>query len=631
MWPPRERPRIEIADLYRGLAGQGYEYGPVFQGLRAAWRRGDEVFAEVELAASAQPAGDAFGLHPALLDAALHASLAVRPAEPGRLLLPFSWRDVSLWTTGAAALRVRLAPADGAEMSVTVADHTGQLVASVGSLALRPADAERLSAGLDETGLAGGHLLSLEWTPMLVPAASVDHVAVLGGDHLFLAAALRGTMPRVDSHPDVGGLCAAIDAGAPVPALVFAGLGAGAIVAADVALAARSAAHQALALVQAWLADERLAGARLVVVTCGAVAAGPAEDVPDLAYAPVWGLLRSAQTEHPDRFVLLDVDGADSSYAVLAAAVASGEPQLAIRDGVARAPRLVPLGHDATGEDQTLAPPPHAMAWRLDITARGTLTNLSLAPCPEALAPLDAGQVRVAVRAAGVNFRDVLGALGRYPGDPGPLGLEGAGVVCEVGPRVTSLAVGDRVMGLFPRAFGPFAVADRRTIVPVPAGWSWAEAGGACVALLTAYHALVRVAGLSAGESVLVHAGAGGVGMAAVALARHLGAEVYATASPDKWPALRALGVDDKHLRVLTDTGVRGPFPDGDRRPWRRRGAGQPGRRLCGRVAAAAAGRRSFCGAGQGGRARRGRRRAGASGRRLPRVRPAGDRPRPPR
>ena len=157
--------------------------------------------------------------------------------------------------------------------------------------------------------------------------------------------------------------------------------------------------------------------------------------------------------------------------------------------------------------------------------------------------------MRVDVRAAGVNFRDVLNVLGMYPGDGGVPGAEAAGVVTATGPGVAGLAVGDAVMGVFGGgAFGPSAVSDHRLLVRVPGGWSFAEAATVPVAFATAFYALVDLAGLRAGESVLIHAAAGGVGMAAVQIARHLGARVYATASPGKWEVLAGAGVDPAHI-----------------------------------------------------------------------------------
>lgn len=158
-----------------------------------------------------------------------------------------------------------------------------------------------------------------------------------------------------------------------------------------------------------------------------------------------------------------------------------------------------------------------------------------------------AGQVRVAVAAVGVNFRDVVAALGMYPGQAPPLGAEGAGVVLETGPEVTDLAVGDAVMGFLGGA-GPLAVVDQQLVTRVPQGWSFAQAAAVPVVFLTAWYGLADLAEIKAGESVLIHAGTGGVGMAAVQLARQWGVEVFVTASRGKWDTLRAMGFDDDHI-----------------------------------------------------------------------------------
>ncbi|WP_461030557.1 zinc-binding dehydrogenase, partial [Streptomyces sparsus] len=259
-------------------------------------------------------------------------------------------------------------------------------------------------------------------------------------------------------------------------------------------------------------------------------------------------LVRSARSENPGRFVLADTDGTAASAAELPAALGADAFELALRDGTVTVPRLVPLGTEGT-----LVPPADTTAWRLGLEGTGTLEALRLAPCPEATAPLGAREVRISVRAAGVNFRDVLTTLGMYPGDATAIGLEGAGVVTEVGPEVTGTAPGDRVMGMFAGAFGPVAVADERLVAPIPKGWSFAEAATVPIAYLTAHYALVDLGGLRAAETVLVHAAAGGVGSAAVQLARHLGAEVYGTASPAKWHAVRAAGLDEAHLASSRD------------------------------------------------------------------------------
>ena len=140
------------------------------------------------------------------------------------------------------------------------------------------------------------------------------------------------------------------------------------------------------------------------------------------------------------------------------------------------------------------------------------------------------------------------------------MGSEVAGVVTETGPGVTRLAAGDRVMGLAAGGFGPVAVTDARLLAPVPAGWSFAPAAAVPVAFLTAWYGLVDLAGARAGQRLLVHAAAGGVGMAAVAIARHLGLEVYATASPAKHPVLRRDGPGRRARRVLAHAGFAGKF-----------------------------------------------------------------------
>ncbi|MEU2064903.1 SDR family NAD(P)-dependent oxidoreductase [Streptomyces sp. NPDC013455] len=517
-WPAARAEPLALDGCYDELAAAGYAYGPVFRGLRAAWRHGSELLAEVALPPAVTDAAS-YGVHPALLDAALHPIVTTALGDGDRRLLPFSWRGVTIHQPGARTARVRIASTGPDAVSLTLLDESGAVIAEVAELVLRPAG--------DDLAVPRS-LYRLDWKPV---AADGEPPAV--------AAALGPVDLGVGLHyADLAALGRALDAGLPAPAVVLAPM-------ADLlgcpSAGTRPAVHRALPLLQSWLADDRLAGSRLVLVTRGAVATAPDADVADPGDAAVWGLARSAQTENPGRVGLLDVESAGDCP--LALPLLGTEPQLAVREGALLVPRLAPATAD--GE---LVPPAGAAAWRLAVRERGTLDHLALEPCPEALAPLAEGEVRIAVRAAGVNFRDVLNALGLYPGDAGLLGLEGAGVVTEVGPGVTGFGVGDRVMGLFSGAFGPVAVADHRRVAAMPADWTFAQAASAPIVFLTAYHGLVDLAGLSAGERVLVHAAAGGVGMAAVQLARHLGAEVYGTASPGKWGALRALGLDEAHL-----------------------------------------------------------------------------------
>ncbi|KUO06721.1 beta-ketoacyl synthase [Streptomyces sp. DSM 15324] len=531
-WPPPNAEAVPMEGFYDRFAEAGFAYGPVFQGLRAVWRRGEEVFAEVGLPDEHDRLAGDFGLHPALLDSALHAMMFVSLADAGQGRLPFSWSGVSLRASGARSLRVRMVQAGPEAVALQLADPTGGTVAAVESLLLR-----QVSGDLAARAEADGHrdgLFQVDWTkvsPTERDAASAGALAAVGA---------VGPVPGAVSYPTLAELPATV----PATVLFAAGGGLGAD--GDAAAAARVATGRVLDAVRSWLADERFEESRLVVVTEGAVTLDGT--APDPALAAVWGLVRAARAEAPDRFALVDTDGTEASRAVLAQALGTGEPELALRDGVPHAPRL---GRVPTGDGLPL--PAGAPAWHLDSVEKGTLDNLALTPFPEAAAELTEGQVRIAVRAAGVNFRDVLNALGMYPGEAGLLGGEGAGVVTEVGPGVSHLAVGDRVFGMFPGSFGPVAVADARTVARVPRGWSFAEAASVPIVFLTAYYALTDLGAVKPGESVLVHAAAGGVGMAAVQLARHLGAEVFGTASAGKWDTLRALGLDEGHIASSRD------------------------------------------------------------------------------
>ncbi|MFF0849229.1 SDR family NAD(P)-dependent oxidoreductase [Streptomyces olivaceus] len=539
-WPPAGATPLKAAEAYERLGGIGLAYGSAFLGLRAAWRQGDDLYAEVELPDGVDTGG--FALHPALSDAALHVTALAGDDHDGRTRLPFAWRGVSVHAVGATALRVRLRLTGPDTVGLSLMDAAGEPVATVEALTVRPLGAQRVSGG---AAVRRDSLYRLSWRPAAPAEETGGHAgwAVLGSLPDPLRDGIGGDVRAV---ADLDALRARADAGAELPEVVLAFVPSHDGNPAD---GARATAHWARRLVRQWLADDRFESSRLVVVTERAVAVRAGEHVPGLAASAAWGFLRVAQLERPDHFHLVDLDGRDSSLRRLRKALASGEPQLALRDGEAHTARLV---HADT--DGLLAPPEGAGAWRLATTEPGTVENLVLEPCA-AERPLEGGEVRVAVRAAGANFRDVLLALGLYPGEAF-IGSEAAGVVTEAGPDVTGLAPGDAVMGLFPEgAVGPVAVADRRALTRVPRGWTFVQAATAPVAFLTAYYALRDLGGLRSGQRLLVHAATGGVGMAAVQLARHWGAEVYATASTPKWDTLRATGFDDAHIadsRTLT-------------------------------------------------------------------------------
>ncbi|MCM3885185.1 SDR family oxidoreductase, partial [Frankia sp. R82] len=294
VWPPRDATEMEVSGAYDQLAAAGYRYGPAFQGLRRAWRRGDEVFAEIALPEAARQAGGAYLTHPALLDAALHAVMldALDATEPS---LPFAWTGVRVHRRGDTDLRVRFAPVGPAAVSVTLADSAGNPVASADRLEWRPVAAAALGSARRDS------LYRLQWTELSVgpaedaPAGWADTVRVVE---------------------------------LPSPS------------APDVVTATHEATARALALAHDWLdsGDERT----LVVLTENAVptAAGEANDLP---LAAALGLLRTVATENPGRVALVDLDGSPGARRLLAAVAAAGEPQAVVRDGRVLAPRLVRL------------------------------------------------------------------------------------------------------------------------------------------------------------------------------------------------------------------------------------------------------------------------------------------------
>ncbi|HEY3995832.1 MAG TPA: type I polyketide synthase [Mycobacterium sp.] len=511
VWPPVGATPVDVGDGYDRLAERGYEYGPAFRGLTSMWRRGDEVFAEVTMPTDVGVSTAGFGVHPVMLDAALHAViLASDSAElaEGSMLVPFSWQQVTLHAAGAAAVRARIVPVGESGVSIELADGLGLPVLSVASMVARPVTDQQLLAAVSNSGL--DRLFEVIWSEQR--STSVQPVSVFG----WGATELEGIEAQ---HS----------------ALIFESVP----VVDDVVTDVYAATRAVLPVLQSWLARD--AAGTLVVATRGAMAL-PGENVTDLAGAAVWGLVRSAQTEHPGRIVLVDTDGPLDEEAV-AAALAVGEPQVLLRGTAVYTARV----HGSRAAGGLLVPPSDG-PWRLGMSSYGTFENMRLERIPDAGAPLGPGQVGVALLAIAANFRDVMIALGLYPDPDAVMGIEASGVVVETASEDDGFAIGDRVVGLFPDGTGTIATTDQRLLVKMPAGWSHTAAATTTVVFATAYYALTDLADAKPGQRVLVHAAAGGVGMAAVQLARHLGLEVFGTASRGKWDTLRAMGFDDDHI-----------------------------------------------------------------------------------
>ncbi|MYS28109.1 SDR family NAD(P)-dependent oxidoreductase, partial [Streptomyces sp. SID7804] len=307
-WPPAGAEPVDLTAAYDTLAERGFQYGPAFQGLRALWRAGREMFAEVALPKDVPP-GE-FGIHPALLDAALHP-LAL--AQDGRLALPFAWTGVRLHAVNAGVLRVRITP-EGSGAALSLADASGAPIASVETLGLRAVDPAQLAG----SATPRPPLLQVEWTtaPEAAPAAGW---AVLDDSD----SGRRPLPAPLGSSSDLAGIVGT----PPLVVVPFPGEdGPGAV------------AHRALRLAQEWLAEERFADSRLVFVTRDATTARTEDG---LGSAPVWGLARTAMAENPGRFGLLDLTDWDVSEAELGRALAVPDAQVSLRDGALLVPRLV--------------------------------------------------------------------------------------------------------------------------------------------------------------------------------------------------------------------------------------------------------------------------------------------------
>jgi acyl transferase domain-containing protein len=295
-WPPSQAQSLDLTDFYERFSVLGYHYGPAFRGLRAAWRLGDTIYADVALDNEVAP--ETYGIHPALLDASLHpAALSRDSGTAGTVRLPFTWTGVTIHATGATHVRVTATSTGQDTLSLSIADQTGAPVATVDSLVLRPVSPEQIASATAAARTES--LYAVEWSPVSAAETNADDASELVIEHVI-------------SDPEL-----------------------------DPIAAAHEVAERALTLIQTFLTDAP-ADARLALVTHGAIATQLGEPITDLAAATLWGLVRAAQTEHPDRILIADTDEHPDSLTALTTALAVGtEPQLAARTGHLHAPRLV--------------------------------------------------------------------------------------------------------------------------------------------------------------------------------------------------------------------------------------------------------------------------------------------------
>lgn len=544
----------------------GLEYGATFRGVQQVWRRSGEVLATVQLPPCLQPQAPQYHIHPALLDACLQVIGAIAPSNPYPYvpvscdrLCSYQRPTSDLWSH----VTLQTLTPEGLIVDVTLYDHSGNVVLSLAGLTARIAP----PPALEHPPSWRQWLQVPTWLPSPLP--TVVNPSEPG--HWLILADRQGIgrqlAQRLEAQHHTCTIRTLAEENAPLETLITSVQNSDqngdrplrGVVYLD-GLEARSPEDatplctRALHLAQALLR----CGVRVPLwfVTQGSQSLHIQHH--GIAQAPLWALGKTIALEHPDlpcRCVDLgnepvqDID-------LLCQELQSGasDRQISFCAGV-RYTTSIPAGESmgtstgtftgtSTGAStgtRALLPPDDTQTLQLHQNERGQLDQLEWRSQPRRRPqPHD---IELRVLATGLNFRDVLNALGRYPGEAGPLGLECVGEVVAVGPQVDGLQIGDVVLALAPHSFSQFVTVPARRVVRKPEALSPTAAATLPVAFLTAHYALNVIARLKRGDRVLIHAAAGGVGLAAVQMAQRVGAEVFATASPGKWAHLQRLGV----------------------------------------------------------------------------------------
>jgi acyl transferase domain-containing protein len=576
---------MDVDAYYARLAEMGAVYGPAFRGIRSFRKTDRGVAGEVQLPDTTAAAASGYLLHPALLDACIQLIGVAFLDGKGPAYLPAGAREYRVFRAGQSAASANVAisaPERGGRSftaDLTLFDANGDAIAELIGLRLDSSSRAvvervaavpvtdwlfetewRADAGADVArGEAPGRwLVFADGTGVGTALAErlrehgADATVVLRGESFadagdgtwhadaFDGAGLRELVRRAGAGPQ-----------GAITDIVYAWpLDAG-VVASPAAPPTETPLETALRELLGAMQVICESGARVFFVARGAQAA--ARSIPDLLQAPAWSVAGVAAGEYPGaRIVRIDLDPAgradDIDRLFRSVWAPDDETQIAFRDGARHVARLASRKPRPAAERH--------QAWRLEIPTRGSLGNLTLAAVTrEAPGP---GEVEIRVRATGLNFRDVLNALGMYPGDPGPLGNECAGVVTAVGPDVDDFQVGDEVIAMVNRSFATWVNAPASMTVLKPRRLTFAEAATIPVTFLTAQYSLQQLGRIRKGHRVLLHAVTGGVGMAGTQLALRAGAEVFGTAgSPAKKALARALGVhhvsDSRSLSFVED------------------------------------------------------------------------------
>jgi len=564
--------REDGAEVRKHLEERGIRYGAAFTGLAAVHIGEDTgqdtaatVLAEVALPSQIRSQQGAYAVHPALLDACFQSVLAHPDIQAvGRDVLALPLGICRLRAYGAARhahycyTRVTKRDTTGIEADLDLLDEHGTVLLAVRGL--------RLGTGVTEHGrqdqVLGERLLTIEWqqrqlpdlphectgTWLLISTADADRRATLLSDALKKHGGQCTVMcwpPYADDASIVEQLRSHLRAGGFSGVVVLTGPKSGDAENQSPRLGCEYVQH--LVRITRELVEIPSELPRVYVVTCAAQRV-LAADVPNLEHAGLRGLMRVIGAEYPHlRTTQIDTDDAtDAEQLARQLLGGSEEDETAWRDGAWYTARLcrAPLRPE---ERRTAVADHERDGMRLQIRTPGDLETLELVACDRG-AP-GPGQIEVAVSASSLNFADVLLAMGRFPSYEGQvpqLGMDFAGVVTAVGPEVTDHKVGDHVGGLCANGcWGTFVTCDARLAVTLPPGLTDEQAAAVTTAHATTWYGLHDLAKIASGEKVLIHSATGGVGQAAIAIARAAGAEIFATAgSEERRELLRNMGVE---------------------------------------------------------------------------------------
>ena len=559
--------RITSGDLYASLRHAGLEYGPAFQGVEQLWSGDREALGEVRLSSvlisQANEKSDCTSIHPALLDSCLQVLAAALPEDKTN-----SGRKWIYLPIGVASVRF-FAPPDGRlfshcvvrpgnrlgaeflEADLRLLDEDGCVACELGGFRVKRVSAETERGARENPG---DLLYGVTWVakrpggsrnPESSQPSSWFLLADRGGVGQALAAHLQaqGHSCIVASPEDLRELKHHVDCSNVVhlSSLDLFDLASRP----DAIVEAQTQWIETLQFVQSLLRDAKGSKRRLWIVTRGAQAVGSTSARVSLAQVPLWGLAKSIDLEHADlgcTRIDLDPEGGSDELAALSGelSLSSAEREVAFRKGERYVARLMPRA--AKPSSAAVLEVPEGDSFRLDISRPGNLENLILRATSRQ--EPRSGEVEIRVNAAGLNFRDVMNAAGVYPGGPIPFGAECSGTISAVGADVEDMRVGDEVIAVANGSFSAFTTVDARAVIPKPSAYSFGQAATIPIAFLTAYYSLRHLAKISRGERVLIHAAAGGVGLAAVQLAQHAGAEIFATAgSSEKRAYLKSMRV----------------------------------------------------------------------------------------